>query len=1518
MSQQQNYGPSSPLSPDSAPGNYNGHYESNYYENHRFSSSTTASSDFYLQQQHPRPDSAASSHATLTHGPLQLTPHGFDDNGPPVAALSPHSQALLDQAEAALRNLSDLAASNHDSWKPVLTHGTGAVVYRTAKGSKQYSVPVFKGVNIVHGFAPDAIFPLIKNRQLWDNWYLDGHVVDHINDTTSLSYMVMKPGTALSQAIASTRDLALVDRKAFYPATGTIAYASTSVDTPKIPKHPGRVRALLMLNGWVLEPQIATDGRTLGTKVSYYIQTDVGGMLPGSVVKRYLARRALVVVGVEDYLRKNGPPPQQEADAQMLRRATVHTTSPTTTRSSVYSEQEQIPQFPPFVVAPERSTSMAQRNPAPVAAVVPSAFVDPFMDSSNFRRNVLPVIDQHQHQQQHQRPVAATYNSHEMQRNTAIAKEQQQQHPQTQQQQQHPASAGGAEDRHAAEHSATDSESLSDLVAVDEMTEDEREDDDDRDKGIYHQSSIHETTSSSVLDMPAPKLLAEEPAAPEPVSTNPHNEAGNLSLRLLQGLEPKEAGWTPHSENQGVQIFLKTIAGAPMPMVRGDAVLKAPHTAQQVLSVVKSASARKLWDGRFEDGRALVNYNLDEALMYSQQKGTFPVSGRDFVTTNLTHFDPDGTIYYTATSVVDRASPTDSKRVRAHLTVAGWIIKPLPQGGVAVTYIVQVDIKGNVPSSIIKVIQTQTPLCIAEIFKYIADKSFIPFVVRAGSQNPGRHLSLRTEDYSQKDSTYTLEYRKTTHRGRVVLIALPANKAYKNGAQLAVSPKDKVEVYKVHEWEDDVKASVGTDAVLLKVVVAGDAAGDVDVIITVKPGREWTVNGGPLLPEPPKEMEQPRVVENVKREIPSTPTVIPPTPPTAQPVVAPAAEPVTVATPVVASEIPGAKSVTAARPASPVPKPAAPAQVAVARPTYIPHRHTESGVKALKYLKQLVTDDNPTSNWKYHSDQHGVKISTIEETAGGMPIVRGDAVFPPEYSVDDVVNVLRSNGARKIWDARFEEGTMVEYLNPNEFVFHSRQKGQFPVSGRDICGLQVTIFDARSQTTYVVATSVLDNQLVPPTSKYVRADLTVAGWVLKPAPQGGVAVTYVVKIDVKGNIPSAIVKAVSIQTPLCVAEVLKYLRANGAPPAAKVLGNNTEGVKTTVKKDLFDHKSGTYELSYVLDATSAAADTITPVAKTAGLVELAVDARMYLAGIDLEIPHATADKYLRVRVTPDKRFVRIYIDGEAVKRAGIVAVDVRMLKRKGRADQLAFTVNGVQGSVETDESNAIMVAVKKSATTSANNGSPVPAAPGATAAAPIAASAVAGNSRSSQPAASRAVPESATASAATTLVAASASQPVKRRAQSISASSHAAVVPASVLTPTTTISSASSSSSSSSSTSTRYTLALLSLVLRLLRPFLAPHAPATLPDSADPLDLRAVVKDSDPKRLVAVAAIVVLIVGLVVRWALKTIVRTVGGIFGMLSTPQWVLVAALGLVAIAYGRERGEKKREREALEASL
>lgn len=176
--------------------------------------------DEYDYDEDYRAPSPAPSRHNFSHGPLPIHPH--DDGTTP--AHPPTTQALLNQADAAMSSLRAFA-NDSDNWKPVLTHKNGAIVYRVAKNPKG-AIPVFKGVAIIHGFAPEAIFGLIKNRSLCmyiplfaglaihrsfldlsftagDNWYLEGHIVENINDSTCLSYMVMKPQTALSQALAT-------------------------------------------------------------------------------------------------------------------------------------------------------------------------------------------------------------------------------------------------------------------------------------------------------------------------------------------------------------------------------------------------------------------------------------------------------------------------------------------------------------------------------------------------------------------------------------------------------------------------------------------------------------------------------------------------------------------------------------------------------------------------------------------------------------------------------------------------------------------------------------------------------------------------------------------------------------------------------------------------------------------------------------------------------------------------------------------------------------------------------------------------------------------------------------------------------------------------------------------------------------------------------------------------------------------------------------------------------------------
>ncbi|TPX68871.1 hypothetical protein SpCBS45565_g02823 [Spizellomyces sp. 'palustris'] len=1327
-------------------------------------------------------------------GPLQLTPH--EDETPSYNAAT---QSLLDQADAAMASLMYLSR-DINNWKPVLTHKNGgAVVYRTAKHARG-QIPVFKGVAILHGFGPEAIFALVRNRQLWDDWYLEGHIVEHINESTSLSYMVMKPQNVLSQAVASQRDLALIDRKDFDPATGAIAYASTSVETTKVPKHPGRVRALLKLNGWLLEPHIASDGVTISTKVSYYIQTDVGGLLPNSVVKRYLARRALVVVGVEQYLRKNGPPAVPDSEAVAVRRAR------TMSILSTSSDGENTPyQFPP---PPERSSSFQVARPMRGGAgpeQAPSRMSYQAHNLTEGRRmpsHVAPSYDRQSRQHGNPPPPRSVVNTVE-------------------------------------EPVQDDDE----VIVYDEHEVPEETDD-------YEEVDVEleEEDEEEVAEMTSPAPVEIDDGGP---STNPHSEAAQLSLRLLQSLEPEDAGWEFHSQTSGVRISQRAVAGAQMPMVRGDAIIQGPWTAQEIVSVVKSATARRSWDARFEDGRALVNYNLDEALTYSQQKGTFPVSGRDFVTTNMIHFDPKtGAVYYTATSVVDQSAPTDPKRVRAHLTVAGWILKPV-SGGVSVSYIVQVDVKGSIPSSIIKVIQTQTPLCIAEVFKYIEHKGFIPFIIRrVPGVDPGRGLGLHSESFEAKGSIYSLEYRRTAAHGKALAVALP-RAAYSDGADVQVTPADgSVKVYRV---PDDAMgrlkdAASEDNSIVLNVIVEKEA--DLDVKFRVSPSnRGYMCNGKAIETAPAK----PAMAAHPKPAVEPSPVKeadISRAPATKSP------------SEVNTKSVPSTKTEGPPSSSSNTPPPAA-------RPTYIPHRHTESGVKALKYLKQLMQDE---AAWKLHSEQQGVKISTIEDGRSPMPVVRGDSVFPPEFTVDDIVNVLRSSGARKLWDARFEDGDTVEWLNPNEQVFRSLQKGQFPVSGRDICGLQVTVFDARSSTTYIVATSVND-PLVPVDPKRVRADLKVAGWILQPVSNGGgVSITYIVNVDPKGSIPSAIVKAVSAQTPLCVAEVLKYLRTYGSPVAGKVLGNTGEGIKIVVTKERFDHKTTSLEFEYTANATQDGDGT--PGTGLAGLVEFQIDPKMYPSGVDLEIPAKIVQDYLMVKSSPDGRFLRLYMRFDAVKEKGSVNIQVKIIKKKKGTGSKDFSVNGVPGSVLNDKSNKVMIPVRKATT-----------APGA--------------SKPTTTTAAARPPRQALNSEPLPTPEAVPKVPVKRRPPPATENAVQAQ-------PNTVPAPAMSTRSLTRTTENRrstYLLALLSMALRLLRPFLAPNGP-DLPDSVDPLDIRALVADAEPLRLVGVSGVALLFFGLLLRWILGAVFGVVGGVFGMFSMGQWILLLALGVGAFWMGKGR--------------
>ncbi|CAG8831151.1 36220_t:CDS:2, partial [Racocetra persica] len=195
------------------------------------------------------------------------------------------------EAKQALIDLKSVV--KEPGWKKIMSHKY-TTVYSKLGSLRHQKLPVFMGQCEIRGFSPIPIFTMIGKRRLWDDW-----VIESLDDTTSLTYMVMQ-GISGSRA----RDVSLVEKVEWTP-NGTIYFVFTSVNTIKIPPVAGRIRSALSLSGWIIEP---ISSNPPSTKVTYILQLHVRGWIPSVVAKKYLARRPLIINKIYSYLQKHGAP----------------------------------------------------------------------------------------------------------------------------------------------------------------------------------------------------------------------------------------------------------------------------------------------------------------------------------------------------------------------------------------------------------------------------------------------------------------------------------------------------------------------------------------------------------------------------------------------------------------------------------------------------------------------------------------------------------------------------------------------------------------------------------------------------------------------------------------------------------------------------------------------------------------------------------------------------------------------------------------------------------------------------------------------------------------------------------------------------------------------------------------------------------------------------------------------------------------------------------------------------------
>ncbi|KAJ3414054.1 hypothetical protein HDV05_007179 [Chytridiales sp. JEL 0842] len=1583
--------------------------------------------------------------SSISNGGLS-PPSMFDTVGRQSTSSSMLSEttiSLLSQAEENMSTLVNLV-SDLSRWKPVLTHNrSGAVVYRrtsppsssssrtassdsassTSRDPVNSSLPIFMGVGVIKGFDPETIIALVQSRSLWDDWYHDGHLVERINESTSISYMVME---VLNKAIVSHRDLALLEKKEVDPNTGTIRLVTSSVKTPKVPVHPQRVRAHLQLNGWILDPLYSPDrSKIVSTRVSYILQTDVKGLVPSGLAKRYLARRALVMVWLDNYLRKYGPPPVHAPRSSYLgqsatssnfvsadgresfvtaNRDSILTTSTKTTTITITGDERPHSQEPSphveqlqaqntkpeptspssvsFSQQPEKSSTPLS-TAAPVSVVantakivpqkvqkskvgttitpfqnLPAPTANPHLPVAHSALSYLQAVEPLSGWTPHStspsgiriatRPVQGsqmdmvrgdarfdfgklieTYNcdtalSYSAQKGTfpvagrdfctilhthyteeldgslyylassvedprapldpkkvraelkvagwilkasgttnevevsyivqvdvkgsipsslvkaiqtstplAIAEVQKYldthgPHPHVIKHMRRvgetpnitltkdefttggkwevefrvvePQMGGrvavylpekvygfrkgwgvgvslqpeegfivkrveGLESLKKGEVVVFELEKgrlevgcitlkvvvKSDsnmrgvvvsgedvqVVLVDDLEDleasydivDEQENDDDEPATQDPTASISLSSVVSTLSLPThPPLQVQAVEKPvlkvlPPIVTpdqlaklvapipHAHSAKAAQALTLLKSLEPLE-GWETLNNINGVQVSTRPVPGSSMGMVRGDGIIEG-WTTPEVLSVIKSFSARQTWDARFEGGNLLKTFSIDESLAHTFQKGTFPVAGRDLLSVSRTEFNYNDTTYHVSTSVVDPACPEDSKRVRANLTLAGWILQPQNNNPsvLKVTYIVQVDPKGTLPAALIKAVQAQTPLAVGEIRKYLESVGPSPVLVRGVKRlEPSANFRMVSETpVDRSKGVWAVDFEWVQAELGGSLGVLLVERVFGAGVDISIDLKTKedraldagdLEVLNLSgPTIDDLRGTgaVGKGYLLVlklkrAVVKEGETVSCKATFRAVKTGLV-TLRGDVIVMHKLAGdvvevnalygLDQPRM-ENGMGQAATLP---------------PQHTSLTVGTSAITASGELSSMAPTSNPTSPTltkSPTSATSPVAPRPPAYIPHRHTETGVRALRLVKKLMSDG---AAWVPTPPElsSGIRLWTIDVEGNTMPMVKAESIFSPGWTPEEIVAVIKSTGARKTWDCNFEDAEMKEWLNPNECILHSIMKAKPPLGTRDVAVLQVSIFDASSMTNFLIHTSV-DDALIPATSAYTRAHVSVAGWIIRPScPPNppGTLVTQIISAN-PGDMPAAVSRIQALRMGMNVQRVQNYLNEFGVPVSVKVLGNTGEGLKVHISDERFVHSDTSYTVCYLVsNIVNGTGMQVSSMSGFAGMVEVNVCRSMYPQGVDVIFDKVEVngvskkwDEVLQVRAAPDGKSLRFYPKHEIFIGACEAKLQIHIAKRRcAEGGSRQFTIGGVMGIVLADKSN---------------------------------------------------------------------------------------------------------------------------------------------------------------------------------------------------------------------------------------
>ncbi len=178
-------------------------------------------------------------------------------------------------------------------------------------------------------------------------------------------------------------------------------------------------------------------------------------------------------------------------------------------------------------------------------------------------------------------------------------------------------------------------------------------------------------------------------------------------VALAAGSGNSPSGWERLSDEDGIVVYQKDLAGVATISLRGEAVLDA--NPEDVFAVMKDNAAAHEWMPMVVEKRDLKQISETERIEYTHISMPWPLSDRYFVNSGTVEHLADGTLKVFVKSV-DKPEYAEVDKVLGELKYSEFLLKPVDDGQrTSLVLEVNTDIKGHVPKWMVNAAQKSWP-----------------------------------------------------------------------------------------------------------------------------------------------------------------------------------------------------------------------------------------------------------------------------------------------------------------------------------------------------------------------------------------------------------------------------------------------------------------------------------------------------------------------------------------------------------------------------------------------------------------------------------------------------------------------------------------------------------------------------------------------------------------------------------------------------------------------------------------